>query len=385
VESCRGGHGIWIAIEREGSRPLRRVARWVLSSGAMRTLSIAVSILGLVFVAGCVVESAPQKTVRRGGSSKVGKDNQNGEHGDNEPAGPDDVPDPGKSVGSETWADGKTIDSNITIRAGAVVEIEPGATINVADDVAITVEGTLRVASTDMHAKLTGTRWTGLVIASGGTLDADGLDIENASAALWTRTGNLDAKLTNGNIVAQSPFKMEAGSKLSIVKTNVKASAGSAIAGTFTASYMVYDKGTAGGLTLNDPAGTMTISDSELKGNGGGDFVISSAGKELKLEYTTISGSHCAIHFTGIDKFTIDHVSADQNSWGAMLYGSGPGPHTITSSNIRNTDTDLDVQGTNGPITVSNTLSTKNKGLSSDAIKNPATEPIPNARPRPQG
>jgi hypothetical protein len=352
----------------------------------MRTLTIAVSLLGIVLAAGCVAESsAPQRSVRRGGSSKpVGDENKNGEHGDNAPAGPDEV-DPGKSIGSEKWTDGKTIDSSITISAGAVVEIEPGAKVDVAEDVAITVEGTLKVTSTGAHAKLTGTKWTGLVIAKGGRLEADGLDIENASAALWTRSGNADARFANGSIVASSPFKMEPGSKLSIVKTNVKASAGSAIAGTFTASYMVYDKGTSGGLTLNDPAGTMTISDSELKGAGGGDYVISTAGKELKLEYTTISGSHCGIHFTGIDKFTIDHVSADQNDWGAMLYGSGPGPHTIISSNVRNNVQDLDVQGKNGPITVSKTLSTKNKGLPEGAIQDPATQPVPDARPRPQG
>lgn len=247
---------------------------------------------------------------------------------------------------------------------------------------AITVKGTLKVSSTDTHAKLTGTKWTGLVIAKGGTLAADGLDIENASAALWTQTGNTDAKVTNGVIVADTPFKMEAGSKLSVVKTKVKAGAGSAIAGTFTASYMVYDKGTNAGLTLNDSAGSMSISDSELKGSGGGDYVISNAGRSLKLEYTTISGSHCGLHFTGIDQYTIDHVSADQNDWGAMLYGSGPGPHTIISSNIRNNLQDLDMQGDNGPVTVIKTLSTKNKGLPSGAISEPRTDPVPDAKPR---
>jgi hypothetical protein len=351
----------------------------------MRTLVHASSLVAFVVLAGCAVETAPQQNAHRNGSSNpVGEGNTNGEHGDNTPAGSGTAPDPGTSVGTEQWADGKKIESNVTISAGATVEIAPGATITVSPDVAITVKGTLKVSSTAKHAKLTGTKWAGVVIAKGGTLAANGLDIENASAALWTQAGNADAKVTNGVIVAESPFKMEPGSKLSILKSNVKASGGSAIAGTFTASYMVYDKGTSGGLTLNDPAGSMSISDSELKGNGGGDYVISSAGKELKLEYTTISGSHCALHFSGIDQYTLDHVSADQNDWGAMLYGSGAGPHTITSSNIRNNMQDLDMQGQNGPLTVSKSLSTKNKGLPSGTIAEPVTNPVPDAKPRPQ-
>jgi hypothetical protein len=351
----------------------------------MRTLALVSSVLALVVVAGCAAEEVtPQKTIRKPTSTtKVGADNTNGEHGSNTPAGSDATIDPGASVGSGTWADGKTITSNITIDEGAVVEIASGATVTVSKDVAITVKGTLKVAAGTAHAKLTGTSWTGLIIAKGGTLDADGLDIESSVSGLWTQDGNTKAEIKNGSITAGSPFKMEKNSKLTVTKTNVKAKAGgSAIAGTFIASFMVYDKGANGGLTLNDPAGSMTISDSELKGTGGGDYVISSAGKKLTLEYTTISGSHCAIHFTGIEQFTIDHVSADANDWGAMLYGSGAGPHTITASNVRNNVQDLDLQNTNGPVTVTGTLSTKNKGLEAGSIIDPVDTAVANARPR---
>jgi hypothetical protein len=352
----------------------------------MRILSlISVALVMSATVAGCAEEEAQQRTIRKPSnapSTPVGEENANGEHGSNTPVGDTSI-DPGESVGTETWADGKTITANITIAEGAVVEIASGATVTVSDDVAISVKGTLKVAAGAAHAKLTGTKWTGLVINSGGTLEADGLDIENAASGVWTKNGNVKAEIENGSIIADSPFKMEANSKLSIVKTNVKAKAGgSAIAGTFVASYMVYDKGTNGGLTLNDPAGSMTISDSELKGQGGGDYVISSAGKLVKLEYTTIGGSHCAIHFTGVDQFIIDHVSADQNDWGAMLYGSGAGPNSVTASNIRNNVQDLDLQNANGPLTVTNTLSTKNKGLVAGTIVSPASTPIATARPR---
>ncbi len=359
-------------------------ARGLQGNSHMGTLAIASSVLALALVVGCAQEETEQRTLRKPGTrTNVGADNDNGEHGSNTPAGDDDPIDPGEIVGSGTWADGKTITSNITIDEGATIEIAAGATVTVSEDVAITVKGTLEVAAGATHAKLIGTGWTGLIIGKGGTLDVDGLDIEGSVSGLWTRDGNAMAEIKNGVINADSPFKMEKNSKLTVTKTKVQARAGgSAIAGTFVASFMVYDKGANGGLTLNDPAGSMTISDSELRGTGGGDYLISSKGKLVKLEYTTISGSHCAIHFTGIDQFTIDHVSADANDWGAMLYGSGAGPHTITESNIRNNVQDLDLQNTNGPLTVTKTLSTKNKNLDSSSIIHPAVTPIANARPR---
>ncbi len=354
----------------------------------MRTITL-VSLALVVFAAGCATETAsPTPKIRRPSGSTttpVGEDNDNGEHGSNQPSGPEAPPDEGKAIGSETWADGKAIDANLTISEGARVVIAPGATITVAAGVAITIKGTLEVASTTTHAKLTGMGWTGLVVASGGTLSADGLDIEKAASAIWTQTGNKDATFTNGVIDGATPFKMEAGSKLAVSKSNVRATAGSAIAGTFTASYMEYDKGTSGGLTLNDPVGSMTISDSILKGAGGGDYVISSAGKLIKLEYTTISGSHCGLHFTAVDQFQLDHVSDDTNSYGAMLYGSGAGPHSIVSSNIRSTDKDLDMQGTNGPLSVEKSFTGGKNTLAGNAkVTNAAAQPIPDAKPRAQ-
>jgi hypothetical protein len=344
----------------------------------------------LAVVGGCVAEqeTVTQPSLKKGGTTTpVGEENTNGEHGTNAPAGPAAAPDPGTSVGTEKWENGKKIDANVTISKDAIVEIAPGAVITVAANAAITIKGTLKIASVAAHAKLVGTKWTGLVVAQGGTLASDGLEIEGAESALWTQTGNLAAKFANGAITATTPFKMEAGSKLEIVKTSVKAGGGSAIAGVFTASRMTYDKGTNGGLTLGDPAGTMTISDSILKGAGGGDYVISSAGKLLKLEYTIVSGSHCGLHFSGIDQYILDHVSAEQNSWGAMLYGSGAGPNQIIASNIRNTDKNLDMQNVNGPLTIDKSfigVATKNTLQDTATITNAAGAALTDAKPRPE-
>ncbi len=348
----------------------------------MRTLEIGSGLLLVVMVAACAAESTTTPPIRRTGTQKPA-DETPGTDDAPKPDTSTPTPDPGETVGSETWADGKQITANITIGAGATVDIPAGATVTVSPNVSITVKGTLKVAAGTTHAKLTGQNWGGLVIAQGGTLTADGLDIENAAKAIWTEGGNADATFTNGVIKAAVPFNMKPGSKLAISKSNVTATAASAIAGTFTASYMDYDKTSAEGLLLSDAQGSMTISDSTLHGAGGGDFVVSSAGKLVKVEYTTISGSHCGLHFSSVDKFIIDHVSDDQNSWGAMLYGSGAGPNEITSSNVRNTDKDLEFQGTNGPTTIKGTYTGGKNVLAANAtVTQPATQPVPNAKPR---
>ncbi|MEA2752986.1 MAG: hypothetical protein QOI41_7129 [Myxococcales bacterium] len=301
------------------------------------------------------------------------------------PAPATPAPTAGTEIGSESWADGKMLAASVTIKAGATVDIAPGATVTAASGVSITVKGTLSVQASASHAKLTGANWKGIIVASGGTLNVDGLDISNAEVGAWTQTGNTDATMLNSSIsAAATPFKMEPGSKLTITKSSVVKSTGqSQIAGTFVASYMAYDKGSSEGLELNDAAGSMTISDSTLTGLGGGDYVVSRTGALVKVEYTTITGSHCGFHFNAVDKFIIDHVSDDQNSYGAMLYGSGAGPNQILSSNVRSTDKDLDFSGTNGATTIDKSFTGGKNTLATNAkITNAATVPVANAKPR---
>jgi len=291
----------------------------------------------------------------------------------------------GTPVGNETWADGKQLTKSVEITAGSTVEITPGAKITCAPGVAITVKGTLSVKPGAAHAKISCASWNGIVVESGGTLDADGLDLENATTTITTRGGNLAAKLTNGIITSpnNTPFSMQPGSKLAITKSTITGGM-SSIAGTFTASYMTYDKGTNEGLALADPAGTMTIADSVLKGSGGGDYVVSQQGKLVHVEYTTIAGAHCGFHFDSVDKFEIDHVTDDTNSYGTMLYGSGAGPNTISYSNFTNGTKDLDAQGTNGPIKVDHVHTGGKDSFSGvvPTITNKEANPVPNAKPR---
>jgi hypothetical protein len=259
----------------------------------------------------------------------------------------------------------------------------PGAKITINGNATITVAGTLKAAGGGTaRGALTGTSWKGLVIASGGTLDLTGVDISGATVGIATNAGNALAKVSESAISATTPFRMQAGSKLAVSKVAVKAGSQSEIAGQFTASYMDYDKGSNEGLTLEDENGSMTISDSKLRGTGGGDFVVSRAGKLVKVEYTTIAGSHCGLHFSAVAQYDIDHVTDDSSDYAAMLYGSGPGPNRIAYSNMTGTVAGLDMQGVNGTLSVENSYTTKNKLASNASVKSPSNQVVANAKPR---
>jgi hypothetical protein len=241
----------------------------------------------------------------------------------------------------------------VTIEAGVTVTIAPGAKITCAKDGVITVLGTLTASSSAAHASISCEAWSGIAVGDGGKLALDGLDIANASNGLEIQSRG-SGTYANGTINgSQTPFLMGVGSKLSVSHAKVTNPTGqSQIKGTFTASYLDYDKAGNEGLILGDATGALDISDSLLHGSGGGDFVVSEAGGTVKVAYTKITGAHCGFHFDSVSSFTIDHVTSD-DVYGAMLYGSGTGPNTISYSNITGISNSIDLQGTNGQITIS--------------------------------
>lgn len=356
----------------------------------MRTISLLGSI-ALLALAACTTETTPASSLSHpttGGDdtgdtdpgTDVGSTDTSGEHGVAQPAGATSTPSGGTTVQSDTWTGTKDVPANITIAAGQTVTISPGTTVTMGANVAITVLGTLKVDAATSHVKMTGASWQGLVIGPGGTLAADGLEMTGPASAIWTQKGNAGASLKDGVITAQTPFKMEAGSTLTVDHTNVTATAGSSIAGTFTATFLNYNKGGAPGLTLNDPLGTMSLTDSAFTGSGGNDYLISDAGHLVSIAYSTVSGSHCGFHFGAVDSFTIDHVSDQGNSYGAMLYGSKNGG-TITSSNFRtNSTVDIDfTKSANGTVTIDKSFLTAPTGITPT---NMASAAIADAQPR---
>ena len=211
--------------------------------------------------------------------------------------------------------------------------------------------------------------------------------------------GSLGARFDDGTITdADVPFQIAAGARLDTARAKVvRAGSTSGIAGELHASYLDYETaGLSGGLITSDPTAILDVTDSVFHGamSGGGDYIVSYAAALVRVAYSTITDAHCAFHFDDVARFEIDHVTAGATSptgpgggvfYGAMLYGSGVGPHVISNSNFLGSERDLDQQEQNGPLTITNTYTT---GLdSADATwtwlpADVAKAPIPDARPR---
>jgi hypothetical protein len=304
-----------------------------------------------------------------------------------------------------TWTDA-ALTGPVEIAAGVVVTIAPGAHVTVAGMVPITVRGTLKVASgAGAHARITPAtakgQWTGIVVENGGTLAADGLDLDGAETALDVRAGAAGARYDHGTITnALFAFNVARAGRLDTAHAMVVTpQSTSSINGEFHASYLDYDKAAfVGGFMLSDALAVFDLTDSTLHGAPnaqGADYITTLGASLLHVAYTTINDSHCAFHFDGLDKFELDHVTtgaapptgpADKNAWGAMLYGSGNGPNVIKDSNFLNSAQNLDQQGDNGPLTLTNTYTTgKNVNAAGDwtlSSTESAAAIIPDAMPR---
>ena len=145
-----------------------------------------------------------------------------------------------------------------------------------------------------------------------------------------------------------------------------------------------------------DASSVLDITDSTFHAVsvGGFDYITTYAATLVHVAYTTITEAHCAFHFNDVTRFELDHVTAGAKTpagpgglvfWGAMLYGSGPGPNTISNSNFMGASANFDQMGDNGPLTITNTYTT---GLNSTTPTwtwlpaDVAKTPIPDARPR---
>ena len=86
--------------------------------------------------------------------------------------------------------DGATLAAPLEIPAGTTATIPSGAKIVAAPGVTITVRGVLTIASAGAHARIAAAQpdgthaWGGIVVESGGRLDADGLELAGAATAL---------------------------------------------------------------------------------------------------------------------------------------------------------------------------------------------------------
>jgi hypothetical protein len=267
-----------------------------------------------------------------------------------DPSAPDDP---------HLWANGKQIDGLVEIAAGDTVTIAPSATIHLGAGAEIRVRGTLSVASPDAHATLLGgTAWKGIVV-EGGTLDADGLDVQGADVALAVHAGT--ARWKHGITVGGEPFNVAKGAAFTADHVSFeRAASPSLVNGDLVFTYVDYETTTSDGIIGNDPGATIKIDDSYLHGDGtsDADMIVGSGLASLHVAYTEITKVHCGMHFNAVDSFDIAYVSTHDNGFGLMLHGSNPqtGTRTISETNIYNNGAgiDEDHDTIQGAITVAN-------------------------------
>lgn len=315
----------------------------------------------------------------------------------------------GTPASSSSLVDGAHLTESLVIPAGMTITIPAGAKIVADPTVTITVQGVLNVASaTGTHAQIAATvpaptqaqSWGGLVVDAGGDLEAQGLDLVGAAIALEVRGGAQDAHYDSGTISApMQPFLIDAGGRLDTAHAAVTgAGVGSSIIGELHASYLDYQKaGFAEGFVTLSSGAVLDVTDSTFGGaaDQNSDYIVSNAAALIHVAYSTITNAHCAFHFGDVTQFQIDHVTAGALSpagpggldmYGAMLYGSGAGPNTISNSNFMGVDMNLDQDGINGPLTITNTYTSSAPNAVMPtwiwAAADVATAPIADAQPR---
>ena len=281
----------------------------------------------------------------------------------------------GTTVDTETWSDGKQITASIDIAAGATVTIDPGATVTVSSGVTITVHGSLEASAKAKHATLTGTGWTGIVVASGGTLALTGVDI--TGAGIETQSGEAAAAYDYGTITGGA-FSIDKGSTFTTDHAAVVQGGGSTVAGTITATFLDYS---GSNIALSDPTASASFADSKFTGGGEGtDFMTSDGGMLLHVEYSVITNSHCPFHFDTLTQYTMDHVATRGNGYGEMLYNSDVGPNKISYSSFE--DPSFDQTDRMDTINIDNTYIKTKSTVGIVTITTPASAPVKAAAPR---
>ena len=238
-----------------------------------------------------------------------------------------------------TWSGDVHLTQAVTIAAGATVTIAPGTTITCDDGVAVTVRGALASAAGGARSLFVSEGWSGIVVAQGGSLALDDVDIENARAAIEVQAGAAGARYDRGTIRAsKAPFTVDAGAALTTAHAAVFAPLGpSHVLGALTASYLDYDANGFDGITTESDDATLSIEDSTLHGiDGTTDMIASYTGAaSIHVAYTTIEHVHCAFHLERVTSLDVAFVTAQSDAYGFMMHGSlSAGTKSIHDSNF---------------------------------------------------
>ncbi len=300
-----------------------------------------------------------------------------------------------------TWKTGTKLTGVVKIFEGAPVEIEPGAKISCVESAQIQVGGTLRTRSGAAHAVISCDRGTGILVAANGTVDLEGIDLENAEIGIeTTKQAGLasvtDAKISN----SARPFRVGQDSTLNLTRVVATTPTTlrdfdvsvSEVFGKLVAKYLDYQANTNEGIMVMR-GGDALVEDSTLKAKNGLDLISSYGGKSLVVRYTTMNGAHCGPHIDAskdadmvpTESFEIDHVTSEQNQYGITIYSASmAGTHIVKESNLQGENAWLDLQGDHGVITFANVFATGQPTIANTAppVLQLATARIENAKPR---
>jgi predicted heme/steroid binding protein len=283
---------------------------------------------------------------------------------------------------SLTWEDGQKLAGVIRIVEGVTVTIAPGAKIQCNDATQIVIGGTLKVNAESNHAKISCAKWEGIITGVNGKIDANGLDLENARAAIKTASGSAESTIKNSKVMnCVRPFEVGKDTKLVLdhVEASVPTTVGSfeksytEVVGTLEAHYLKYNAQANEGLMAED-GGLVIVTDSELEAKGGQDLVSAYRGASMDVSYTTMKGAHCGVHSQLAKSIKVDHITSVENLFGVTIYGAES--VSVTNSNLSGTIAWLDSQGDHGPATFENNfLAPTAAGGAPSAINDPAKTP----------
>ena len=217
--------------------------------------------------------------------------------------------------------------------------------------------------------------WGGIVVASGGRLDADGLDLAGATTALVDRRAAAWARATTtarsrdaqvavpdrrGRAPRHGPRRRR--------RTRASRAASTASSTPRTSTTRRRRSRAASSRTTRARSSTPRTRPSTAMSSGGGDYITSYASSLVHVAYSTITDAHCAFHFDDVARFEIDHVTAGAATpHGARRARSSTArcstarargrtsSATRTSWAARTTSTQ---ENPNGPLTITNTYTT---------------------------
>lgn len=300
----------------------------------------------------------------------------------------------GEIHGADVWKDGTILTGAVTIAKDGDVEIAPGAKITCAEGSTLYVAGKLHARAAANHAKITCSRWAGLVVSNGGQADLEGLELENGLIGIATATGALDSRFTDGALLhSLKPFVVSPGSKLTLTKVkaltpeklNPDEVSQADVEGVLVASHLDYEAHNYDGLWVGK-GGELDLQDSTFHGTNAADLVSAYEAKHVKIAYSTFTGAHCGIHIQPAESFEIDHITSDTDVYGITIYGSGAGPNTVKNSNFTGFAAWLDFQGMDqGKVSFENVYTKGSEvmtGTPVPTVTGKVTTPIADAKPR---